>query len=89
MNRLFVLLLAVILAIVINLITCRWGTDVNSASIMTFAQDHDGTQQIGMFAAPFLASTPWVALVVGVLLPMVLLGLGFYVALRGEQAKIG
>lgn len=87
MNRFVILLLTVVLAVVLNLLTCRWGTDVNSTSIMTFTQQADGTQPTGMFAAPFLAEAPWLALLLGILAPMVLLGIGFYVVVRGEQPK--
>ena len=88
MNRFFALVLAVILAVALNLVTCRWGTDLDTASIMTFAQNTDGTSPVGMFAAPFLATQPWAALLLGVLVPMTLLGVGFYIALRGPKSKM-
>jgi hypothetical protein len=88
MNRLFALLLAVVLAVGLNLLSCRWGTDLGTTSIMTFAQNTDGTRPVGMFAAPFLATTPWASLLLGVLIPMALLGVGFYIALRGPKSKL-
>ena len=87
MNRFVILLLTVIAAIVLNLLTCRWGTAVNSTSIMTFTQEVNGTNPVGMFTAPFLAGAPWLALLLGILAPMALLGIGFYVVVRGEQPK--
>ena len=88
MSRMLVLMLTVILAFTLNLIACRWGVDVDSTAIMTFAQNHDGTQQVGMFAASYFESNAWASLMLGVLLPMVLLGVGFYAVLRGEPAKM-
>lgn len=88
MSRMLVLMLTVILAVTLNLIACRWGVDVDSTAIMTFAQNHDGTQQVGMFAASYFESNAWASLMLGVLLPMVLLGVGFYAVLRGEPAKM-
>ena len=58
MNRFVILLLTVIAAIVLNLLTCRWGTAVNSTSIMTFTQEVNGTNPVGMFTAPFLDGAP-------------------------------
>jgi len=88
MARVLFLLLATCMGVVLNLVTCRWGTDVTTAPVMTFSRTEatfssSGSPQFsGLFAAPMLVSVPWLALVLGVLLPLTLLGIGVYVALR-------
>ena len=91
--RLLVLLLCVASAVAINLVACRWGTNCTETTVLSFTTRLDLTGTLGqmnttgLFAAPWLEGSPLGAVLLGILLPMFLLGLGTYVAVRGPQEK--
>ena len=43
--------------------------------------------RIGLYAAPFLDSSPWIALSFGLVLPLMLLGVISYVLVRPQKAS--
>ena len=92
--RRIVLLLALLaLACGLNLILMRWGVDLPETPILTFSTDWSLSFDIaedegfGLYAAPFLDSTPWVALAFGLVLPLMLLGLMAYALIRPKKTS--
>ena len=78
--RIIAFLLCTILAVGINLMAGSWGSNRSETAIMTFDSGIDGAT--GMFAAPWLVGHPLAATLIGIVLPMFLLGLGAYFLVR-------
>ena len=91
MGRLGFLLTSIILAVAANLVFCRWGINCSESAVLTMytdtgpRDDGEGIEVAGLFAAPWLEHSPSLALGLGVLLPMVLLGIGTYAAVRRDD----
>ena len=68
------------LALGINLVSARWGSNRSETAVMTIDSGIDGAT--GMFAAPWLIGHPLAATLVGIVLPMFLVGLGCYFLVR-------
>ena len=87
-GRVIVFLACIALAIVINLVTCRWGISVNGTTVLSISSraNAGGVDTIGLFAAPWLEGKQAWATLLGVLLPMAMLGLGTYVLIRSPKA---
>ena len=87
--RILVLLACIAAAVATNLIACRWGTDCSDTTVLSISSQHNITagsgelEVTGLFAAPWLAGHQLGATFLGVVLPMVLIGVGTYVAIRG------
>ena len=73
------------MAIGVNLLVCRWGSNRSDTAIMTFESGPDGA--IGAFAAPWLDGRPVAATLLGILLPMFLIGLAAYFLVRKSASK--
>lgn len=89
-----VLLLALLaLACGLNLVLMRWGTDLPETAILTFSSEVSMSFNLGeakgfgLYAAPFLNSTPWVSLAFGFVLPLMILGLMGYILVRPQKAS--
>lgn len=91
MGRTGFLLASIVLAVAANLVFCRWGINCSESAVLTMYSDTgpwndgEGTEVAGLFAAPWLEHSPSLALVLGVLLPMVLIGIGTYAAVRRDD----
>ena len=86
-GRVIVFLACIALAIVINLVTCRWGVSVNGTTVLSISsQAGAGGETSGLFAAPWLEGKQAWAMLLGVLLPMAMLGLGTYFLIRSPKA---
>ena len=73
------------LAVGINLAAGRWGIDRSETAIMTFDGGLDGS--VGAFAAPWLVGHPLAGTLLGIVLPMALLGLGAYFLVREPASR--
>ena len=78
--RIIACLFCTAMAVGINLAASSWGTDRSDTAIMTFASGIDGST--GAFAAPWLVGHPLAATLIGIVLPMLLLGSGAYFLIR-------
>jgi len=83
--RIVTFLCCVVLAIGVNLATCVWGTDRSETAIMTFDGGLDGS--VGAFAAPWLVGHPLAGTLLGIVLPMALVGLGAYFLVREPASR--
>tara|TARA_B100000405_G_C16335603_1_gene282064 strand:+ start:197 stop:490 length:294 start_codon:yes stop_codon:yes gene_type:complete len=91
MSRLWkvsLLLISLVSAVALNLIFTRWGTMSPDLALLSFRWDWEMTlgisdaDEVGIFTAPFLANLPWVSLLLGLILPLMLLGLAMYILVR-------
>ena len=82
------IVIVLIAAIVLNLVFTQWGTMSPETALLSFRTGWDmgfgfeGADQVGIFTAPSLIETPWLSLALGVILPMLLLGLAMYILVR-------
>ncbi|MBG80275.1 MAG: hypothetical protein MK089_06330 [Phycisphaerales bacterium] len=92
LKRAILLLILLIAAIGLNLALTQWGVDVNGAAILTIwlepslATPLGETSRMGLFAAPFVADSPWISLVAGLLVPLMLIGTMVYLLARSADA---
>ena len=85
LSRISAFLLCTGLAVGINLTASRWGTDRSETAIMTFDSTLDGSS--GVFAAPWLVGHPLAAILIGIALPVFLLGTGTYFLVRAFPSQ--
>ncbi|MDG2199847.1 MAG: hypothetical protein P8K80_01525 [Phycisphaerales bacterium] len=86
-GRIVVFLACIAIAIVINLVVCRWGTNVTGTTVLSIVSHSDRTDTVGLFAAPWLEGKPFWATLLGVLLPMGFLALGVYLFIRNPEEE--
>lgn len=91
MRRSFKLVLVLVLlgaACGLNLSFARWGTGQLGTPILTFATeptfpaDIDLPGQFGLYTTPGMATAPWTTLVLGLVVPLLLIGLVAYFVIR-------
>ena len=91
MRRSFKLVLVLVLlgaACGLNLSFTRWGTGQPGTPILTFATepmfpvDIDLPGQFGLYTTPGMATAPWTTLALGLVVPLMLIGLVAYLVVR-------
>lgn len=87
-KRVILVLMLLLSALGLNLGFVQWGVQQQTPAILTFALEPTletplgDTRHMGFFAAPFIADSPWIGLIAGVLAPLLLLGCIIYILAR-------
>jgi hypothetical protein len=88
LQRAILVLILLLAAIGLNLAFTQWGLEENEPAILTIWLEPDletplgETRRMGLFAASFIAGSPWISLVAGVLVPLLLTGVIIYLLAR-------
>ena len=86
------LLLLLVAVCGLNVSFTAWGTNRTPEPLLTvaleqsFGSEFGEPERFGLYCPAFLESTPWIALVLGVMLPLALLGLLMYILVRPRAA---
>ena len=92
LRRTILVLILLGVAIGLNLTFTQWGIEESGPAILTIRLEPTlettlgETRRMGLFAAPFVADSPWISLVAGLLVPLMLIGTMVYLLARSADA---